>query len=268
MPKLQIVSPSATIIHHSHLYPLAFIERMGRISHRSEALNPSDDAMITERFIRSVVVDHGDWSITEHCTATVKFEVDRGLTHELVRHRLFSYTQESTRFVNYTKKNHEPRFIYAQIEGRCFRCERGQESVRYTGQDGWYHEGVHPDDEALISNMRSPSGTIIFDCHADQNWMDAISDCDEAYRAAIERGTMKAQIARSLLPTALAAQIAMTGNLRSWRHFLIMRTTAETHPMMRDVTGPLLRQFQRQVPVLFEDIEFGARQVDNLRLPR
>ena len=58
-----------------------------------------------KRFIPSVICQHGDWSIAEHATATVHFRVNRGVTHELVRHRLFSFTQESTRFVNYKKSN-------------------------------------------------------------------------------------------------------------------------------------------------------------------
>src|SRR5260370_31271746 len=52
------------------------------------------------RFIKAVVIEHGDWSVVEHASASVIFRVDRGITHELVRHRLFSFTQESTRFVN------------------------------------------------------------------------------------------------------------------------------------------------------------------------
>src|SRR5437879_13439332 len=76
---------------------LQFIEQMARISHRSEDRQTNDSY---ERFITAIVLEHGDWSVVEHAYATVIFRVDRGVTHELVRHRLFSFTQESTRFVN------------------------------------------------------------------------------------------------------------------------------------------------------------------------
>jgi len=88
---------------------LKTIEAIARISHRSE-----DSPYVTEtsydRFLRSVVLEHGDWSVTEHCSVTVELVVDRGITHELVRHRIAAYTQESTRFVNYKKKM-KPTFI-------------------------------------------------------------------------------------------------------------------------------------------------------------
>src|ERR1041385_8556484 len=77
------------------------IEWCGRISHRSEDAQTETS---WDRFIRAVVLQHGDWSIVEHASATVDMLVDRGITHEIVRHRLFAFTQESTRFVNYEKK--------------------------------------------------------------------------------------------------------------------------------------------------------------------
>src|ERR1017187_3077755 len=85
----------------SGILALKKIEWCGRISHRSEESQTIDSY---DRFIRTVVLGHGDWSIVEHANATVDMLVDRGITHEVVRHRLFSFTQESTRFVNYEKK--------------------------------------------------------------------------------------------------------------------------------------------------------------------
>lgn len=87
---------------------LKFCEEAARISHRSE-----DD--ITENswqvFMERVVMRRGDFSVIEHRVITVEAVVDRGITHEIVRHRIGAYTQESTRFVNYEKKM-PPTFIY------------------------------------------------------------------------------------------------------------------------------------------------------------
>lgn len=77
---------------------LRWIEYNARISHRSEDAQTEDS---WRRFIQAVVLDHGDWSVVEHAHVTAILRVDRGVTHELVRHRLFSFTQESTRFVRY-----------------------------------------------------------------------------------------------------------------------------------------------------------------------
>lgn len=93
-PSFEIVDPTSK---KDGIKLLQKIERMARISHRSEDRQTSDS---WEKFLKAVVIDHGDWSVVEHTSATVIFRVDRGVTHELVRHRLFSFTQESTRFVN------------------------------------------------------------------------------------------------------------------------------------------------------------------------
>ena len=87
---------------------LRWVEYNARISHRSEEKQTENS---WQRFIQSVVVDKGDWSVAEHASVTAILRVDRGITHELVRHRHFSYTQESTRFVNYAKKGEDLEFI-------------------------------------------------------------------------------------------------------------------------------------------------------------
>ena len=76
---------------------------------------------------------------------------------------------------------------------------------------------------------------------------------------------VRPQEARAVLPNALASTIAMTGNFRSWRHFFLMRTTRESHPDMRRVAVPLLAAFKERIPLLYDDIEPDARQIDNLK---
>jgi thymidylate synthase (FAD) len=102
---MNIIQPSFDLIRpqtaQEGVEQLRFIERMARISHRMEDKQTIDS---WQKFIPAVVMGHGDWSVVEHASATVIFRIDRGCTHELVRHRLFSFTQESTRFVNYQKK--------------------------------------------------------------------------------------------------------------------------------------------------------------------
>lgn len=194
------------------------IEWCGRISHRSEETQTKDS---WQRFIETVVLGHGDWSIVEHASATVDALVDRGITHEWVRHRLFSYTQESTRFVNYEKKM-PPAFIIPFSEG---------------------------------ANA------------ADGPWCKAIMQAEESYRALLEDGHPP-QIARSVFPNALASRIIITGNLRNWRHFFIMRTTKESHPQMRQVTIPLLAEFRAKIPILFDDIVPMAKQSESMKRMR
>jgi thymidylate synthase (FAD) len=220
---MRIVEPYARIAGEvDGIALLKKIEWCGRISHRSEDDQKADT---WERFIRAVVLQHGDWSIVEHASVTVDMLVDRGITHEIVRHRLFSFTQESTRFVNYNKPGHEAVFVMPDFSAVAYRAE------------------------------------------AEGNWTRGIEKVERAYQDLVSGGCAP-QIARSVFPNALGSRILITGNLRNWRHFLIMRTTKEAHPQMRQVTIPLLAEFQERIPILFEDIIPNSRQIDNLRLPR
>lgn len=225
MPEINIVEPYARIMNvasrEDGIRLLRQIEWCGRISHRSEDTQGDTS---WERFIPAVVMGHGDWSIVEHASVSVDMIVDRGITHEIVRHRLFSFTQESTRFVNYEKKM-PPSFIMPDFSALAYRHE------------------------------------------AETNWRRQIQNCEQAYRDLLVSGATP-QLARSVFPNALASRIVTTGNLRNWRHFLIMRTTKEAHPQMRQVTIPLLKEFKSKIPLLFDDIAPMARQVDNLKLPR
>jgi len=220
---LKIIEPSFEILGEPGIPMLRHIEAMARISHRSEETQTEDS---WKRFITAVVLERGDWSVVEHASLTVVFRVDRGVTHELVRHRLFSFTQESTRFVNYKKKGGELEFIYP--------C--------------------------------GAPGILLPDYH-DPIWEEQIRLMEKTYLNLLGVG-WRPQDARSILPNALASTIAVTGNLRNWRHFLLMRTTKETHPDFKRVTIPLLATFKKLIPLLFDDLEPYARQIDNLRKPR
>ena len=124
---MKIVKPYAKIMEPDLLAgALKRIEYSARISHGSEDAQTEDSA---ERFIRAVVLQHGDWSVVEHVSASVEFLVDRGITHEIVRHRIASYTQSSTRFINYAKKM-PPTFIYPKPEVSCPYCLSGSEVVQ------------------------------------------------------------------------------------------------------------------------------------------
>ena len=203
------------------LKQLRKIEYMARISHRSEE---AQTAISYDKFIRFVVLTKGDWSVVEHGWLTVIFYVDRGITHEIVRHRIASYTQESTRFVNYTKKQ-LPNFIYPDIN-----------KDREVGD--W-----------------------------DEDWKKAIITCEESYQKLVGKGWAP-QLARSVFPNALGSRIAMSCNLRNWRHFLLMRCTREAHPQMREVIDPLLEEMKYLFPIIFEDIIAGATQAENLKKMR
>ena len=101
----------------------------------------------------------------------------------------------------------------------------------------------------------------------DVDWIEAIQTCEESYQKLVGKG-WSPQLARSVFPNALGSKIAMTCNLRNWRHFLLMRSTREAHPQMREVVDPLLKEMQYFFPIIFEDIIAGATQAENLKKMR
>lgn len=102
---MKIIEPYATLLRPQNpengIVALRLIEWFARLSHRSEEAQTDYS---WDKFLRAVVMTHGDFSVIEHGIASVLFRIDRATSHQLVRHRLFSFTQESQRFVNGEKK--------------------------------------------------------------------------------------------------------------------------------------------------------------------
>ena len=97
---MKIIKPYIEIIDApDYNAMLKKIERIGRICYKSESKITEDSA---EGFIRGII-KRGHESVIEHCGISVLVVCDRGVTHEIVRHRIASYSQESTRYCNYSK---------------------------------------------------------------------------------------------------------------------------------------------------------------------
>ena len=92
-PKVEIITPinGAEILKH--------LEQVGRVCYKSEEKTTKESAI---NFIAGII-KRGHEAVIEHFNITVKFTTDRGITHEIVRHRIASYAQESTRYCNYNK---------------------------------------------------------------------------------------------------------------------------------------------------------------------
>lgn len=131
---MKIIKPSARIVSSVDGDEiLKRIEEYGRVCYKSEARITEDSA---KRFVENLI-KRGHESVLEHISVTVKFVCDRGVSHEIVRHRLASYSQESTRYCNYSKDDFgseitviEPCFLvpgtegYKLWEGACLVAEQ------------------------------------------------------------------------------------------------------------------------------------------------
>jgi thymidylate synthase (FAD) len=187
---------------------LCHIEKMGRIAYKSESC--SNSFQETKDFVQRII-KRGHESVLEHVSITVRFVCDRGVTHEIVRHRIASYTQESTRYCNYANDKFGKEITVIQplyIEDN---------PINYT------------------------------------TWKFAMEAAEKAYLALIAEG-ISPQMARSVLPNSLKTEIGVTMNLREWRHFFKLHTALDAHPQMREITIPMLLEFQKRIPIIFDDI--------------
>ena len=101
---MKIIKPSVEIIDElDQTTILKKLELCGRNCYKSE-YKITENFETTEKFIRSII-KRGHESVLEHVNITVRFIVDRGISHEIVRHRIASYSQESTRYCNYSRED-------------------------------------------------------------------------------------------------------------------------------------------------------------------
>ena len=190
------------------------LERIGRVCYKSEG-NIKDGS--AEKFIAGIL-KRGHESVIEHESITVSVICDRGVTHEIVRHRIASYSQESTRYCNYSQDK-----FANQIT--CIDLATG------FGYD--------------LSNEK--------DLAKYEVWKSACEAAEVHYFKLLELGASPEE-ARSVLPNSLKTEIVMTMNLREWRHFFRLRSAKRAHPQMREVSDMILKEFAERFPLFFADI--------------
>lgn len=194
---------------------LKTITECGRVSYQSQKQGGYDI------FVKSLI-DRGHESVLEHASIGVVVSCDRSVSHEIVRHRIAAYTQESTRYCNYSGDRFDKEVKYISITG-----------------------GIDRDQK--MKGLSGEQMSLIID-----EWLNACRDAEAHYFRMLELGA-SAQIARSVLNNSTRTEIAITMNIREWRHFFKLRTAQDAHPQMRELTEKMLKEFKRCVPVVFED---------------
>jgi len=173
------------------------------------AMPATDEEMVEKAMKR------GHLSIIEFVDVTANIICDRGVTHELVRHRLCSFAQESTRYCNYSgeKFGRELTFIYPS----------------------WTKE------PAAMDSLKYAI------------WENSMRTAESRYLEMLDAGASP-QEARSVLPNSLATKIAIKANLREWIHIFKMRCDLPAHPDMRQTMMPLLKSMLDLYPSVFQPV--------------
>lgn len=190
---------------------LEFIEKAGRTCYKSEQLIKDGSA---KKFVENIL-RLGHESVIEHEKISIRIICDRGVTHEIVRHRIASYSQESTRYCNYCndKFGNELTFI-----------------------------------EPIFFNTNSEE-----DIKNKAIWIKSMKQIEENYNELIAGGA-KPEQARAILPNSLKTEIVVTMNLRAWRHFLKLRTAKGAHPQIKEISNMILKEFKEKLPTIFGEL--------------
>jgi len=208
------------------------IEESGRTCYVSEAAMTDESG---EKFVRTLV-KNGHEAMIEHASMKVRFIVDRGISHEIVRHRLCSFAQESTRYCNYSKGKfgHEITVIEP-----CFWRPCQDDIVKIHG------------NKFLQAKYGANDDTVKYVL-----WYNSCQIAEERYFELLEKGATP-QEARSVLPNSLKTTLIVKADMREWRNIFKLRAAGEhgkPHPQMLEIMVPLLNECKLKLPALFDDI--------------
>ena len=201
----------------------ALAEFAGRACYQSWK-KPNPATATNEGYLRHIL-EVGHLSVLEHGTVTFYISgISRSLTHELIRHRHFSYSQLSQRYV--------PERDAAMVEPEVI------------ANDPELHARFLAAAEASVSAYN-----------------DLLKGLEEKFAdvpSATLRRKQARQAARAVLPNATETRIVVTGNYRAWRHFIAMRASEHADVEIRDLAVECLRQLQKAAPNAFADFAISA----------
>lgn len=186
------------------------LELVGRTCYKSEGkIQEGSAAKMVASLIKS-----GHEAMLEHVSVTVKFVVDRGISHELVRHRLASFAQESTRYCNYSKDDFGSEITFIIPEYLDYKSA------------GW---------NTWKETMKACEDSYF-------KLLDIGLTPQEA------RAVLPNSLKTEVVMTANLREWRHFFKLRA------LGTTGKPHPQMLEVTVPLLEDFKQMIPVVFDDL--------------
>src|SRR3954463_1275712 len=232
----ETVSPKVQLVAKTEFFPPAEVpwdtdvdggqalaEFAGRACYQSWGkTNPS--TATNAGYLRHIL-EVGHLSVLEHGSVTFYLSgISRSLTHELIRHRHFSYSQLSQRYV--------PERDAAMVEPE-----------------------VIADDPELHAKFVAASDAAV------QAYTELLEGLEKKF-ADVEHATLRRkqarQAARAVLPNATETRIVVTGNYRAWRHFIAMRASEHADVEIRELAIACLRELQRVAGNVFGDFRISA----------
>lgn len=170
---------------------------------------------------------------------TVKFVCDRGVSHEFVRHRVFSFAQESTRYCNYSKDKFGKECTF--IIPSWLDIPEGE---------AYFHDGINfrvgaNEGDIFGESVNPRAWARNNDWKEVDSFLHALEIAENQYFDLLNLGWI-AQQARAVLPNSLKTELIMTGTIEQWEGFFKLRCAKDAHPQAREVAVPLYEEFVKR----------------------
>jgi thymidylate synthase (FAD) len=194
-----------------------FVIYVARVSNPENQNNPN-----IARLIR-YLINNKHWSPFEHASMTVEIETSRAIAAQILRHRSFSFQEFSQR--------------YSQAaEWEPVELRRQAESNRQSSTE-------------IFNPVLDPGADIKY--YALDMLRDSLYDAFNVYNKLLDMGVAK-ESARFVLPLATKTRLYMTGSIRSWIHYIALRTDEHTQKEHRDIANSIKALFVKQFPIISE----------------
>ena len=185
---------------------------VARVSNPKNQDNPNVSGLL------SYCIKHGHWSVFEQAHMTLEIETTRGLAAQILRHRSFTYQEFSQRYADSTQLGHIP----------LPALRRQDEKNRENSTD----------------DLEAPLKTKYY-----VKMMSHFEQATELYNEMLKDGVAK-ECARFVLPLATPTRLYMTGSVRSWVHYIELRSGHGTQKEHMDIANECKRIFSEQFPVV------------------
>lgn len=219
------------------------IERCGRICYKSEDLITGGSA---EQFVSKICRNRHE-SVLEHCTVTAIIVCSRACSHQLVRHRIAAYSQESQRYCNYGK-----------VDSLKVICPPGIGVVPGNYEAEEWSTGLDWDitkDDKYFGVSRGMAEQDRLNFERQRQWIIQVDCAYSEYKAELAEGIQPGD-ARYVLPNATKTELAVTFNLRQWRH-VFQERALNRHAQweIRRIFSDILHDLKNHFPAVFNDLE-------------
>ena len=198
------------------------------VVHNARVSSPRSDKFAEPDGLIKYCIKHGHWSIFEQANMTVEIQTSRAISAQILRHRSFSFQEFSQRYAEVVSV--EP--IELRKQGK---------TNRQVGDEVF--------DPLIEVPFKFKDGTKPNPVPASRHVKNAIHVVEQTYNRLIKAGVAK-ESARMILPMASTSLVAMNGTIRSWIHYIELRTAEDTQKEHREIAETIKEIFIEEFPTI------------------